>query len=130
MDLFEQYWKSLPTDLFTSQSKGSKARARTEWEKLKVDESLYKQIMEHTKQKEAVARDQRRQDKFVSPWKHVERLLKYRYWEDDLPKVKTKHTRAPNMCSCGQPEAHGGYHLCWRCYDKRFGVSLCGHAQL
>jgi len=26
IDLFESYWKSLPTDLFTSQSKGSKAR--------------------------------------------------------------------------------------------------------
>ena len=126
MDLFEQYWKSLPTDLFTSQSKGSKARARTEWEKLKVDETLYKQIMEHTKQKEAVARAQRKSDQFVTPWKHVERLLKFQYWQDDIPMLKANKKAHIYECKCGAPIDHGGYRLCWKCYDARFGTTQTG----
>jgi hypothetical protein len=125
-ELFDQYWKSLPTDLFTSQCKGSKAQARTEWDKLKPDKALFDIIMEHTKAKESVDRDQRRQNKFVTPWKHVCRLLKYKYYEDDLPKVKKNHACAPNKCrcGCGGKVDHAGYGLTWACYDKKLGDSM------
>lgn len=126
-DLFEEYWRSLPVDLFTSQSKGSKAQARTEWVKLKVDANLYKVIIDYTKEKESIDRERRRTGDFVSPWKHVCRLLKYRYFEDDLPKTRyKKNPGAKDLCGCGEPIEHSSTFTCWDCYTKRFGNTKCG----
>jgi hypothetical protein len=129
MNKFEAVWQSLPTDLFTSQNKGSKAEARKEWEKIKVDDKIYNEIIDFLKAKEEVDRMNRKTEQFTAPWPHFCRLLKRRFWEDDKPVPKRgKKACAPTKCrECSNPVDHGGYQLCWTHYDDKFGNTLTGH---
>ena len=124
---FEQTWKQLPTFLFTSQTKGSKKLALEELKKIRPDEKTLIKITEWLKSKEEIDMQLRNQQKFVAPWPHFFRMVKREFWEDDLPVLKRKKKES-GKCGCGQDINHSGYGLCWICYDKRFGNSLCGHS--
>jgi len=114
---FESWWQSLDKRLHTSNNKGSKAEARNEWDKLKPDEDLVRRIMSYTAEK-------KRQDwKIIkaggktSPWKHAVRLIRYRFWEDELPSTMGELQKLEkSRCACGN-EAKWK-NLCWQCYDK------------
>ena len=127
-DLFERTWKQLPTDMFTSQNKGSKAEARKEWDKLKLDDATITLLTDFLTAKESIDRQRRKGTEMVPAWPHFCRMVKRRFWEDDLPTAKYKSARSTDTCECGAPIDHGGHRCCWGCYDKRFGNSLCGHA--
>ena len=125
-DLFEQIWKALPRDLFTSQNKGSKAEALKEWGKLKVDQDMYDLMLEFMELKETADRAKRK-DGFCPGWPHFCRMLKRQFWLDDKPIIKREKYTNPNKCQCGGEIDHGGHRCCWPCYDERFGDSLTGH---
>ena len=126
---FEQTWKSLPTFLFTSQTKGSKKMALDELKKLKPDDITLARMRSWLKSKEEIDVQLRNSQQFVAPWPHFQRMIKREFWQDDLPVTKHKRESAPDKCSCGcgRKVDHSGYRLAWPCYDKRFGNTLCGH---
>jgi len=123
---FELTWKALPADLFTSQNKGSKMEARKEWDKLKIDDDVYKQITEYLKAKEEVDRQRKQGPGLVPAWPHFCRMLKRQFWLDDLPVVKHKRAAPTGKCDCGGPIDHSATRLCWRCYGEKFGNTLAG----
>ena len=124
---FELTWKQLPTFLFTSQTKGSKKMALDELKKLKPDEETLNAMAEWLKRKEEIDLQLRNGQKFVAPWPHFCRMIKREFWNDDLPVIKHKKKASTNKCECGQDIDHAGYRLCWNCYNRRFGNSMCGY---
>ena len=121
---FEEFWNYLPKDLM---NKGSKAEARKEWEKLKPDAETCINMKKFIDVKAQVDRKRKNNQEFVPNWRHGCRLLKFRFWEDDLPEVKHERARgALDMCQCGSPIDHGGYKCCWKCYDLKFGNTQAG----
>ena len=123
---FEDFWKSIPRDMGP---KGSKFEANKEWDKLKPDEELCKTIAKFMVDKAEIDRAKRNQDQFVPNWKHTCRLLKTRFWMDDLEKPKgVREQGALKNCSkCrDKPIDHSGYGLCFKCYDRKYGDTLTG----
>ena len=124
---FEEFWKSIPRDMGP---KGSKFEANKEWDKLKPDTDLCKVIAEYMVQKADIDRQKRNQGVFVANWKHTVRLLKQRFWMDELelPKYKREPGAMKNCNDCHSKAVdHAGYGICWACYDNRYGNSFCGH---
>ena len=124
---FLAWWAILPAYLFTGKSKGSREEAWLEWKKLSPDRELCKTIGEYTKEREKVWKELSGGDKHMPPWKQAVRLLKYRFWDDEMPKTKYKRSPgAAGLCKCGNPIDHGGYGICWKCYETEFKNTLCG----
>lgn len=116
-DWFESWWLTLPKELFTSQSKGSKAEAWIQVEKLAPDKELQEKIMWYTRERMLRDRKRRRQDIKIAPWKHAVRLIRHRFWEDELPDTRPDQNQAElTKCACGQPANIG--RVCWDCYEK------------
>lgn len=114
---FLAWWGILPTDLFTSKSKGSREEAWKEWKKLNPDRDLCAKIGQYTKDRESVWREQMRGDNKMASWKHAVRLIRYRFWDDDLPAQKRQKVSGPTSCKCGGPVDHAPAGLCWSCYE-------------
>jgi hypothetical protein len=124
---FLAWWGILPTHLFTGNSKGSRQEAWLEWKKLSPDRDLCKKIGEYTKEREQAWNQLKSTGDTVPKWKQAVRLLKYQFWQDELPKLKYKRSPgAANLCKCGSEVEHGGYGCCWRCYDNLHGNKLAG----
>ena len=120
-DWFETWWQTLPKELFTSQSKGSKAEAWIQLEKLQPDKELQDKIMWFTRERMLRDRKRRRQDIKIAPWKHAVRLIRHRFWEDELPDTRPDQNQAElTKCACGQPTNIG--RLCWSCHDAKYPV--------
>ena len=116
-DWFEKWWMMLPKRHFTSQNKGSKREAWLELKKLGPDEALREKIMWHTTEMTRRTDKMRKMDAKVAPWKHAVRLLRYRFWDDELPAISEEREKAESRkCDCGRPVAV--VDLCNACYDK------------
>ena len=124
---FEDFWKSIPRDMGP---KGSKFEANKEWDKLRPDDTLCKEIAQYMVDKAEIDRQKRNSGQFVANWRHTCRLLKTRFWMDELEKPKhQKEQGAMKNCSkChSNPVDHSGWGgVCWKCYGEKFGNSLCG----
>ena len=115
-DWFELWWGTLPKELFTGQTKGSKAEAWIQTEKLNPDKELQEHIMWYTRERMLRDRKRRKQDIKISPWKHAVRLIRHRFWEDELPDTRPdQNVSELTKCQCGKPVAVG--KLCNDCYD-------------
>jgi hypothetical protein len=79
-EVFEEFWKSWPSDLG---EKGSKKNAKAQWMKLSPDlhEILFQSLSAQTAHK----RRAKAANEFCPPFKHVERWLRDRRWEDEVP---------------------------------------------
>ena len=125
---FLAWWAILPAYLFTGKSEGSREEAWLEWKKLNPDRELCKEIGEYTKERERIWKELSGGDQRMPPWKQAVRLLKYSFWDDDLP--QTRYKRNPGALGgckeCGKPIEHSSTFLCWGCYDAKYGNSLCG----
>jgi hypothetical protein len=123
---FETTWKQLPAFLFTSQTKGSKKLALDELKKIKPSDETLLKIREWLKSKEEIDKQLKNTQQFVAPWSHFHRMIKREFWQDDLPTLKTKRARgAAGKCPCGNDIDHAD-GICWACYDKKYGNSMCG----
>lgn len=113
---FEKWWKDLPKHHFTSTNKGSRAECLAEVKKLNPDKELQDKITWYTR--ERTLRYAKMRDSHTLPgWKHACRLIKYRFWEDDLPNSGDSDAqRVSNACACGKPTEI--LDKCGECYDK------------
>ena len=116
---FEFWWKSLPSRHFTSQNKGSKAEAKMEIGKLNPDTELREKIMWYTKER-ALRYAKMGRDHKLPGWRHAVRLVRYRFWDDELPNAGDTETKRENVqfCECKAPATH--LNKCERCH---FGES-------
>jgi len=125
---FDETWKKLPTYLFTSQTKGSRKMALDELKKVKPTIETLGAIRAWVESKEAIDVELRKSGTFVASWPHFHRMIKRQFWQDDLPVIKQKkRSMDQSNCACGAAIDHSASRLCWACYDKRYGNSLCGH---
>ena len=114
---FEQWWRELPKRHFTSQNKGSKAECRREIEKLAPDEKLREHISWYTKELALRTAKMKSKDIKVAGWRHAVRLIRYRFYEDDLPSVATqKEQIAATKCQCGNDVTITD--KCWSCHES------------
>lgn len=79
---FQIFWKQFPRDLG---SKGSKQRAYLEFIKLKPDKTLFTKMLTTITDQAACKRNTRHAGQFTENFRHVERWIKYKGWDDELP---------------------------------------------
>ena len=116
-DWFNTWWITLDSKLFTSKSKGSRAKAKELWDKLNPDKELFDKIMWFTREKMRQDRKLIADGVFVAPWKHAERLIRHRFWEDELLQSEDiNQLKEGVQCACGQKAQWG--KICWKCYGK------------
>ena len=114
---FETWWKELPKHHFTSQNKGSRAECLREIEKLAPDEKLREHITWYTKELTLRTAKMKSKDIRVAGFKHACRLIKYAFWEDDLPSIATEQAKiAADKCECGHDATI--LNKCWKCFNK------------
>jgi len=114
---FDVWWKNLPKHHFTSNNKGSRAECVKEIEKLNPDNELRNHIDWYTRELTLRTAKMKSANIKVAGWKHAVRLIRYRFFEDDLPSVASEKERvAASLCQCGNKT--GWKDLCWDCYDK------------
>ena len=115
---FEQWWIELPKHHFTSHNKGSKAECLKEIEKLDPDEKLMEHITWFTRERALRTAKLKQKNIKVAGWKHAVRLVKYRFWDDDLESVATEQAKiAATQCSeCENDATIQG--KCWSCRES------------
>lgn len=124
---FIAWWNILPTELFTSRTKGSREEAWKEWKKLNPDRELCAVIGEYTKKRSAFWKQETNKGVKMSPWKHGVRLLRYRFWEDDEIMTPKREKGALSKCmDCHENPIDHAHGICWDCYDKRYGNRFYG----
>ena len=114
---FDIWWQTLDPHLHTSNSKGSKALAKQAWDKLSPDEKLVEHILWYTREKLRQDRKLKSQGSFVGNWPHAVRLIKNRFWEDELLQSEQIEKLPKSKCKCGKKAEIG--NLCGICYDKK-----------
>ena len=114
---FEQWWNELPKHHFTSYNKGSKAECLKEIEKLDPNEKLRAHITWYTKELALRTAKMKSRNIKVAGWRHAVRLIRYRFYEDDLPSIVTEQAKiASTKCQCGRDTEI--VNQCWDCYQK------------
>ena len=117
---FEQWWKDLPKHHFTSGNKGSKAKCLIEIEKLAPDEKLREHITWYTKELALRTAKLKSKDIKVAGFRHAERLIKYRFFEDDLPSVATEREKIVSD-KCTGVNCNNDATItdkCWQCHES------------
>lgn len=101
---FENFWKFFPKDLG---SKGSKANARKEFHKLKPPDDLITLMRNRLTAQAERKRELKAVGQFAENFKHVERWIKYRQWDDDLHPPPTGGANATHQqpSQPGRPSA-------------------------
>ena len=113
---FDRWWQDLPKHHFTSQNKGSKAECRKEVLKLAPDEELRDKIDWYTRELTLRTAKMKSMDIKVAGWKHAVRLIRYRFFEDDLPSISTAREKVvSSKCACGADTYI--VDKCWACHD-------------
>lgn len=85
---FETLWIHFPSDFG---NKGSKHRARAEFQKLHPDYSLFQTMLQGLKEQVLQKRELERNRQFVESFPHVERWIKHRRFEDEISRrIKPK----------------------------------------
>lgn len=106
----EKWWRDLPKHHFTSFNKGSKAECMKEIEKLNPDQKLMEHIDWYTRELTLRTARLKSAGIKVAGWKHAVRLIKYRFFEDDLVNVESeKKVKADgeNCRLCDRPMKYG-----------------------
>ena len=115
---FSRWWQDLPKHHFTSQNKGSRAECLKEVQKLAPDEELRDKIDWYTRELALRTAKMKSKDIKVAGFKHACRLIKYKFWDDDLPSISTERDKvAAKRCSKCDADATW-QNLCWKHYDE------------
>ena len=113
-----EFWPTLPKDLIAGGVRGSRAVAWKEMEKIDPDEKLQDHIMWFLRERMLRDRKRKRQGMKVPKWKQGERLVKYMFWQDELPDtLPTESDPVINKCKCGHDAEIG--NECWHCYEGK-----------
>lgn len=80
--LFDEFWKSWPADLG---EKGNKKRAKSQFDKLQADGGLITEIRSALIAQVEHKRSLRSRKEFAPNFQHVERWLRDRGWENEIP---------------------------------------------
>lgn len=94
---FEEFWK-----LYPSESKGTKAEARREWEKIKPDSEIALAILKAL-QSQIDERARAEPGAFVAHWKNACRWLKYKGWTNEPIEYKS-HEKSRRLSGPEQVE--------------------------
>ena len=117
-DWFSKWWQDLPKHHFTSQNKGSRAECLKEVQKLNPDEELRDHIDWFTRERALRCAKMKSKDIKIAGWKHAVRLIKYRFWDDDLESISTEREKvASSKCSCGADTVI--VNRCGKCHDAQ-----------
>ena len=114
---FDKWWAELPKHHFTSQNKGSRAECLREIEKLAPDEKLRAHISWFTSELALRTAKMKSKDIKVAGWRHAVRLIRYRFFEDDLPSIATEQAKIESTkCECGNDATIE--NTCWSCRES------------
>jgi hypothetical protein len=114
---FDQWWIDLPKKHFTSQNKGNRAECWSEVQKLAPDEKLREHISWYTRELTLRTAKMKSKDIKVSGWRHAVRLIRYRFFEDDLPSISNEIEKvAATKCECGKDATI--QNKCWGCHES------------
>ena len=121
-DWFNLWWQQLRNykHHFSSGTLGSKASALKQVKLLKPDEQLRKEIMDYTREKAIIWDRKKKQGEQMRFWQDVERMVKNRFWDDDLPASYETNTihHAERTCHCGEPVHGPSFALCTECLSR------------
>ena len=113
-DKFEVFWQTFPADLCNR--KGSKKKARIQWDKLTPD--IHAQIIINMRELIRVERRLKKSNEFVPKWPMVTTWLNGERWADieDIRQSESMPAQVARKCTCGSDAAING--KCWPCHDS------------